>query len=172
MLNGTKIKLRALEPKDIDVLFEWENNTSFWRISDTIQPFSRFALEQYVSSVQDIYTQKQLRFMIEEKDSKTAIGCVDLFDFDPRNKRVGVGILISDSINRSKGFGRESIELILEYCFAILECHQVYCNVLLDNEISIKLFKSLGFGSVGVKKDWIRIDKKMHDEVLLQKILN
>ena len=125
MLNGKLIKLRALEPADIDLLFEWENNSEVWQISDTIQPYSRYALEQYVNSVQDIYSQRQIRFIIEEIGTNKAVGCVDLFDFDPIHKRVGVGILVSDSDNRKKGFGKEAIELILEYCKDILECHQV-----------------------------------------------
>lgn len=170
MLNGKLIKLRALEPADIDLLFEWENNSEVWQISDTIQPYSRYALEQYVNSVQDIYSQRQIRFIIEEIGTNKAVGCVDLFDFDPIHKRVGVGILVSDSDNRKKGFGKEAIELILEYCKDILECHQVYCNVLTDNEISLNLFDHFGFNAVGVKKDWIRIGNEMHHELLLQKI--
>jgi len=125
MLNGNLIKLRALEPADIDLLFEWENNSEVWQISDTTQPYSRYALEQYINSVQDIYAQKQIRFIIEELGTKKALGCVDLFDFDPNHRRVGVGILISKSDNRNKGFGKEAIGLILEYCKEILECHQV-----------------------------------------------
>ena len=84
MLNGKHIKLRALEPSDIDLLFEWENNSEVWQISDTIQPYNRFSLEQYVNSVQDIYAQKQIRFIIEELGTQKALGCVDLFDFERR----------------------------------------------------------------------------------------
>jgi diamine N-acetyltransferase len=170
MLNGKHIKLRALEPSDIDLLFEWENNSEVWQISDTIQPYSRFSLEQYVNSVQDIYAQKQIRFIIEELGTQKALGCVDLFDFEPNHRRVGVGILISEVDQRKRGFGKESIELILEYCRDILECHQVYCNVLTTNQISLNLFEYFGFHAIGVKKDWIRIGKEIHDEVLLQKI--
>ncbi len=170
MLNGEKIKLRALEPQDIDLLYEWENNAEVWSISDTTQPFSRFALEQYVNSVQDIYAQKQLRFIIEHLETSKALGCVDLFDFNPVHRRIGIGILIVEPKHRGLGFGKSAIAIILNYCKDILECHQVFCNVLSSNDNSLKLFQSFGFKTVGVKKDWIRIKGEMHNEILLQKI--
>ncbi|RLC22496.1 MAG: N-acetyltransferase, partial [Deltaproteobacteria bacterium] len=80
--------LRALEPTDVDVLFEWENNEKLWHLSNTITPFSRFTMEQYILNAhQDIYTTKQLRLMIDKKepDGNNPIGSIDLFDFDPTN---------------------------------------------------------------------------------------
>lgn len=172
MLTGNKIRLRALEPSDLDLLYEWENNGEIWKISDTIQPFSRYALEQYVNSVQDVYTQKQLRFIIEHLEDKKAIGCIDLFDFDPIHRRIGIGILIANDGDRQKGYAKEAIKLVLEYCKTMLECHQVYCNVLESNSISLRLFSNFGFETAGVKKDWIRIGSEMHDEIMLQLILD
>ena len=54
--------MRALEPADVDLLYEWENDGGSWHLSSTVAPFSRHLLEQYVLSAgQDIYTVKQLR---------------------------------------------------------------------------------------------------------------
>ncbi len=170
MLTGDSVKLRALEPSDIDLLYEWENNQEVWNISDTVQPFSRFALEQYVNSVQDVYTQRQIRFIIETINTKTPIGCIDLFDFEPSHHRIGVGVLIASLSDRDKGYGKQALELILNYCQQILECHQVYCNVLSSNQKSLRLFSNLGFKQVGIKKDWIRTAGKFNDEILLQKL--
>ena len=86
MLEGINLKLRALEPSDVDLLYEWENNEKLWHLSNVITPFSRFAMEQYIlNSHQDIYTTKQLRLMIDKKDpnQNNPIGSIDLFDFDP-----------------------------------------------------------------------------------------
>ena len=86
MLEGKNLKLRALEPSDVDFLFEWENDEKLWHLSNTIAPFSRFVLEQYIlNSHQDIFTNKQLRLMIDLKngDNNYPIGSIDLFDFDP-----------------------------------------------------------------------------------------
>ena len=45
-LKGKQIHLRALEPEDLDFLYQIENNESFWEVSHTKTPFSKFILKQ------------------------------------------------------------------------------------------------------------------------------
>jgi len=173
MLKGKNIKLRALEPTDVEILYHWENDDKIWHLSNTVTPFSRFDLEQYViSSQQDIFTTKQLRLMIDKIDKgnqKITIGSIDLFDFDPANKRAGIGILIVKE-ERRKGYASEVLELLLEYCFKILHLHQVYCNITINNTASLNLFKKHNFKIVGIKKEWLHIKDKWMDEYILQLI--
>ena len=172
MLEGKNLILRALEPTDVDVLFEWENNEKLWHLSNTITPFSRFTMEQYILNAhQDIYTTKQLRLMIDKKepDGNNLIGSIDLFDFDPTNKRAGLGVLIIEN-ERSKGYASEALDLLINYCFTTLQLHQVYCNISADNQASLKLFEKQNFSMVGQKKEWLFIDGKWVDENILQLI--
>jgi diamine N-acetyltransferase len=172
MLNGNKIRLRALEPSDIDLLYTWENDEQLWNLSNTITPVSRFALEQYVlSSQNDIFAARQLRLMIEKKESENAgtIGSIDLFDFDPVNKRAGIGILILKA-EQKKGYASEALELLVNYCFGVLKLHQVYCNISVDNTASIRLFKKFGFDESGIKKEWLMKNDKWENELFLQLI--
>jgi len=171
-MTGEKIHLRALEPTDIDLLYDWENDREIWPVSNTIAPFSRFVLEQYILNAhQDIYTTRQLRLMIDLADEKKTIGTVDLFEFDPGHRRVGLGILIQKA-ERGKGYAKEALALIIEYCFSTLMVHQIFCNITSENEISIKLFQSKGFEIVGLKKDWLFINNQWKDEYMLQLINN
>src|ERR1043166_7160915 len=102
-LHCETISLRALEPSDIDLLYQWENDTDSWLVSNTTTPFSRFVLEQYIATAHlDIYTSKQLRLMVCNPENK-AVGCIDLFDFEPLHLRAGIGILIADVTERRKG---------------------------------------------------------------------
>ena len=177
-LQGKQISLRAIEPTDIDVLYKWENDIETWKVSNTQTPFSRFVLEQYiVSAHQDIYSTKQLRLMIDntsgfsqEGEGSRAIGCIDLFDFDPSNLRAGIGVLIADKSDRRKGFASQALEVLIDYCFQTLNLHQLYCNITTDNESSVLLFQKHGFQITGIKKQWIRSGDKFKDELLLQKI--
>lgn len=171
MLTGEKIKLRALEPTDLDVLYQWENDTTIWLVSGTITPFSKLVLKQYiVDTHQDIYTAKQLRLMIELLQEKKPIGCIDLFDFDPKNKRAGIGILIGDTKARNNGYASEALTLLIQYAFTVLDLHQLYANILIENEQSAQLFKKHSFQKIGIKKDWILSDGKWLDECTLQLI--
>ncbi|WP_271406112.1 GNAT family N-acetyltransferase [Tenacibaculum soleae] len=169
-LKGTHINLRALEPEDLAFLFEIENNESFWEISHTQAPFSKFLLKQYLENAHlDIYEAKQLRLIIEENHSKNQIGMIDLFDFNPQHKRAGIGILIHPDYQQN-GFASEALQLLINYCFTHLQLHQLYANITTDNKNSIHLFTKHNFNKIGVKKDWILNNNIYKDEILFQLI--
>lgn len=172
MLRGTIINLRALEPQDVEMLFQWENDEANWHLSNTVAPYSKFVLEQYVlSSEQDIYASKQLRLIIEvvKDGANIPIGSIDLFDFEPAHKRAGIGILILQEY-RNKGFASESLEMLIDYGFNTLHLHQLYCNITVDNIASIKVFEKQNFKTIGLKKDWLLVKGKWVDEYILQLI--
>lgn len=169
-LTGKYINLRALEPEDLDFLFQIENNESFWEVSHTQTPFSKFILKQYLENAHlDIYEAKQLRLIIEESQSKKQVGMIDVFDFNPQHKRAGVGILI-DPKAQQKGFASEAISLLIKYSFNFLGVHQLYANITSENTKSIHLFTKHQFQKIGIKKDWLFSQGTYKDEILLQLI--
>lgn len=95
------------------------------------------------------------------------IGSIDIFDFDPFNRRAGVGILITETQQR-KGYASAALELLKNYAFTVLELHQLYCNIETENSNSIALFSKLGFEKCGEKKDWLWHDGSWRSELLLQ----
>ena len=170
-LTGNTIYLRALEPNDLDFLYFLENSTELWEISGTTTPYSKFVLEQYLENAhRDIYDVKQLRLCICTKEDDKAIGLIDLFDFDPKNHRAGVGLVILKEEERNKGVGSEAVLLVSDYVFSVLELRQLFANVVEDNRASVHLFEKLGFEKVGVKKDWIFSKGLYKNEILFQKL--
>lgn len=170
--KGELVYLRPLETDDIDFLYELENNPEIWEISGTLTPYSRNVLKRYLENAhRDIFEVKQLRLCICNKENET-IGLIDLFDFDPKNKRAGVGIIIKEDNDRNKGAGTEALELLMKYAFSILDLRQLYANVGEENVASIHLFSKLGFQMAGIKKDWIRTGNTFKNELLYQKINN
>lgn len=171
LLENEIIKLRAVEPEDLDIIYEWENNSAVWRLSNTLVPFSRFVIKQYLeNSHLSIYETSQLRLMIVSKQKYEAIGTVDLFDFDAFNQRAGVGILINEPKNRRKGFAETALNLLIEYSFVHLSLHQLYCNISEGNEASLNLFRKVGFEICGKRKEWLKTDNSHLDEYNLQLI--
>lgn len=167
-LKGNIVYLRALEPSDSESLYKWENNPEIWQVSDTIIPYSKYSIEQYTNSIQDIYISKQLRFIICENETNRPVGAVDIFEFNGHHSRAGIGILIANSEDRNKGIASESLNLLIDYCFDVLFLNQVYCNISSENEASLNLFLSKNFQIVGLKKEWNRTKDGFSDEYLLQ----
>ena len=171
MLKGENCFLRALEPEDLDLFYKWENNPEIWPMSNTLTPFSRKVLREYLAQAHlDIYASKQLRLVICTTEGN-AVGAVDLFDFDPHNLRAGIGILIAEEMHRRRGIATEVIKLMKVYCAEKLNLHQLYCNISASNTKSIKLFEHCNFKSCGVKKDWMRKPKGYEDELMFQCLL-
>ncbi len=169
VLLGKNINLRALEPEDLDFLFSTENDESFWEISSTQAPYSKYILQKYIeNSHQDIYEAKQYRFVICNAEN-ISIGMIDLFDFNPLHNRVGIGILILPKY-RNKGYSNEALELIIDYAFTYLNVHQIFANITSDNLISIALFEKFNFKLIGTKKDWIYTNSIYKNENLYQLI--
>jgi diamine N-acetyltransferase len=165
------IRLRALEPEDLGLLYEWENDNSYWSISNTVAPFSRYTLKRYLeNSHKNIFETGQLRLMIDHIDDNLTIGTIDLFDFDPFHKRAGIGILIAREAYRRKGYASMSLTCLIKYCFKTLQLHQLYCNILANNQESIELFKNQGFEQIGIKRDWVKTSGGYLDEHMFQLI--
>ncbi|PZX20703.1 diamine N-acetyltransferase [Breznakibacter xylanolyticus] len=172
MIVTNDISLRAVEPSDVQTMYQWENQMELWTVGNTLTPFSKAVLEKYVKhATLDIYQTKQLRLMIDarENESMVTIGMIDLFDFDPYHSRAGVGILINQK-HRNKGYAGIALTLFIDYCFSHLGLHQLYCHINADNEPSQRLFESHGFVQTGIRKDWRKIKNGYIDELVYQRI--
>ena len=169
-LTGQHIYLRAIEPKDLDFLYELENNPEVWEVSGTLTPYSRHVLKKYLDNAhKDIFEAKQLRLCICNSADKV-LGLIDLFDFDPKNKRAGVGIVVAGKENRDKGIGTEALNLLCDYAFRTLDLRQVYAHVGEQNEASIHVFSKLGFQKAGKLEDWTRYGNEYRNVLVYQKI--
>lgn len=164
-LKGNIISVRALEPSDANILYQWENNMALWPVSFTQIPFSKFILEEFVTaSHHDIYTNKQLRLMVTGVDGKETMGIIDLFEFDPQHLRCGLGIYIHESF-REKGVASECLELVKHYCFSTLFLKQLYVHVNNSNTASLALFEKAGFDRSGLKKCWNKTGAGSYEDV-------
>lgn len=171
MIRGERILLRTAEQDDTAFIWDVENTPDARKDDENETPYSRETIEEFVlKSYHDIYTEKQIRLIIEETGSaRERIGIIDLFDYSARNKRAATGIWIVQS-RRNQGFAAEAITLLLDYCFGVLGLHQVYCTIDEDNEISLRLFQKLGFIITGKRKSWLARADSWKDEYTLQLI--
>jgi diamine N-acetyltransferase len=173
MIVKGSVRLRALEPNDVETLYKWENDMSLWQVSNTLTPFSKVQIHKYIQhSSLDIYQTKQLRLMVEavtEDGAVNSVGMIDLFEFDPYHQRAGVGIMVHSSY-QGHGIAKEALLLFVDYCFGRLGLHQLYCSIGIENTASIALFESSGFEKIGIKKDWRKTLSGYKDEALYQLI--
>ncbi len=170
LLQGERVSLRAMEPEDLEVLYTLENDTTLWDISSVNVPYSRYLLKQFIAKgTHDIYTDGQLRLMIESTEEGTVAGMADIVDFNPRHLRAEIGIVLARDYQK-KGYGREVLELMEKYVQEFLHLHQLYSYVSTSNEASIKLFLRAGYQQTCLLKDWLYIGNTYTDTIIFQKI--
>ena len=171
-LAGEDIRLRAVEPGDIDAMYRWENDPALWEGDTLHEPLSRHALERFVEEQRyDIFQTRQQRLIIERMKDERTMGCVDLFEVEPLHCRAGVGIVIYPTEERRKGYASEALRLLEGYAQESLRMHQLWCDVAVGNTASRALFRKAGYEEAGRKRDWVWMAEGGYcDTLTLQKI--
>ena len=170
------IKLRKIEPSDLPFLYQWENDAVMWADSDTHNPLSRHDLHQYIENTTgDIYRDGQLRLIIEESQLSTlnsqlstkVIGCIDLFDFDARNRKAAIGMYIAPEA-RGQGVGKQAVQLLLDYAFGFLHLRMLYAIISVHNTACSHIYEQMGFVGSSPLANWTlegdaRLWQKLND---------
>lgn len=166
--EGTLVRLRPMEPEDLDLIYHMENDSETWNVSNFSVPYSHFVLKQYIEDSQyDMFADKQLRLMIVRRADDVVMGTVDVTDFTPMHRRGEVGIAVRKEF-RGNGYASEALALMCDYLFHFLFVHQLTAHVAVDNEASRRLFAGAGFVECGVLKEWWFVGGCYRDVVLLQ----
>lgn len=164
------IRLRAMEPEDLELLYQIENKQSLWQVGATNVPYSRYTLHDYIAnSSDDIYADRQVRLMAENDEGET-VGVVDLVQFSPQHLRAEVGIVILNA-HRRKGYATAAIEALCDYAQRVVHLHQLYAVVETSNEGAVGLFTKTGFSRNNTLKEWLFDGRIYHDAVLMQRFL-
>lgn len=167
-LMSDRVYLRAVEPEDLDLMYEMENDPAMWDVGSFTVPYSRYVLRQYIESSQsDMFTDKQLRLMIVRREDDCVLGTIDVTDFVPLHSRGAVGIAVHQRF-RQDGYAADGLRLLCDYAFGFLCINQLYAHVPANNETSMRLFISCGFTQSGLLKDWIQVKDGFRDAALLQ----
>jgi len=152
------LRLRKIEPSDLPFLYQWENDAMMWADSDTHNPLSRHDLHQYIENTTgDIYRDGQLRLIVERRDERGEVreilGCIDLFDFDARNRKAAIGMYIAPEA-RGQGVGKQAVQLLLDYAFGFLHLRMVYAIISVHNTACSHIYEQMNFTPSSLLVNW------------------
>lgn len=168
LCSSIHVRLRALEISDLPYLYQWENDATAWSDSETHNPLSQTLLRDYIEqSTGDIYKDGQLRLIIEDGST---IGCIDLFDFDPRSRKAAIGMYIAPAA-RGKGYGKQAVALLEDYAFGFLGLHMLYAIIAADNQPCLAIYRQAHYEESALLRQWVRKnDGTYQDTIVFQKI--
>ena len=169
-MNTPQVRLRAIEPEDLDLLYQIENDTRLWNVGTTNVPYSRYTLHDYIAtSSDDIFADRQVRLMIENEAAQT-VGICDLVRFDPQHLRAEAGIVIIGQ-HRRHGYALAALHQLAHYALRVVHLHQLYAVIASDNEAATKLFLQAGYQQQALLLDWLFDGHDYCDVRLMQRFL-
>ncbi len=151
-------------------MYLWENDPGFSESLPQTAPLSRLQVWKYVENyVADPFATRELRLMIYDDQAEVSIGYIEMFDFDPVNRRAGIGIYVAEP-RRREGVALQALKLFEDYAVCTLGMHQLWATVALDNEPSRALFVKAGFKPAGRLRSWLRRPTTYEDALFFQKL--
>lgn len=168
MNDDAIVRLRAMEPEDLDFLYAMENDKEVWDVGCTNVPYSRYVLHDYIANASnDIYADGQVRMVMEDW-SGNRVGLVDVFNFDASNRRAEVSVVVMAEY-RGRGLARDAVRQVCHYALRTLHLHQLYAIIATDNMASQQLFSETGFTGRNVLKEWLFDGMTYKDAIVMQK---
>lgn len=154
MLNNGQIRLRALATNDAELLVKWRFAEQNY---DYFYEYRPVSVEQNADWIKSAVTKNsEINFIAEDVKTHTPFGMIALVDIDMRNQKCEMGrVLIGEEKDRKAGYGKQMIDLLLEYAFYHLNLRKVYCEVFADNTRAVNFYKKIGFEQDGIFKDHI-----------------
>jgi len=166
MLVGRNIKLDSLNAEDIEIMSNWFNDVEFLRFYDMVPAIPKsqkdmMKLLEYYETSEDKFI-----FAVRLLDSNKLIGVAGFDEIIWTNGVATTFIGIGDKTVKGNGFGKEAMELLLDFGFNELNFYRIQLNVIEYNKIAIALYESVGFIKEGTYREFIYRDGKRYDLLL------
>ncbi|MEJ5241202.1 MAG: GNAT family protein [Anaerolineales bacterium] len=171
MIYGERIRLRAIERRDLPFFVAWLNDPE---VRHGLQIYLPLSLEEeedwFTKMLQKSPPERPLAIEVRDGESWKLIGNCGLFNIDWKNSSAELGIFIGDKSCWNRGFGSEAVRLLARHAFETLNLHRVYLRVYEFNARAIRAYEKAGFVLEGRMRQALYREGKYHD-VLLMSIL-
>ena len=97
-------------------------------------------------------------------------GCVDLYNYDPLNRRCAVGIMVANEYRR-QGYALAMLRELQALSTTNYQLHTLYADIAAINTASLALFTKAGYTECGRFKEWLEYDSHFIDNIRMQKLL-
>jgi diamine N-acetyltransferase len=142
-MRGQKVSLYPLRFEDKDILFKWINDRELVHFNAPYKPVSESEHDEWFKRI----TQREgvFFFVVKENEKDITIGSCQLHNVHRVHRSAELQTRIGDRRYQNKGYGTETIELLLKFGFEDLNLHRIYLHVLKDNERARKVYRNTGF---------------------------
>jgi len=164
-LIGERIYLSPLNIEDAEKYVEWFCN---FKMTDGLGSSGRImTLEAEKEWINNAIKNNDLNFSIINLENDELIGNGGFNEINHQNRVGTVGLFIGEENNRNKGYGTETLKLLLDYGFNYLNLNNIMLTVKSFNERAIKCYKKVGFKEIGRRRESYFLDGKYYDDIYM-----
>ena len=163
-LKGKRIYLSPINIQDVERYTQWLNDLDV--TLSLGNPGVIYGLEKEKEAVENMI-KGGTDFAIVTNDEDRLIGNCGLFSIVEKHRKADFGIMIGDKNYWDQGYGREAIELLLNYGFNILNLNNIMLKVFSFNKRAIKCYEAIGFKEIGRRREAYILGKRKYDEIYM-----
>lgn len=173
MITGKNVRLRAIERDDIQRFTRWLNDPDVIKYTTLNSPVSQVMEEKWFDHQLEILPTQGQVLAVEARvgDDWVHIGVCDLHAIEPVNNMAEFGIMIGDKEYWSKGFGTETVKLMLKHGFEDLNLNRIYLYVVAEHSRGIKTYEAAGFKKEGMLRQAL-YKNGIYNDVVLMSVLH
>ncbi|MFB4168168.1 GNAT family N-acetyltransferase [Virgibacillus sp. JSM 102003] len=167
MFSSKRLQFRKMVESDIEKYHSWRNDIDVMKTTST--SLDLYSLDETKNFVEKVIlnSTSSKSYIIEEKESDTAIGVTSLINIDTKNRNAECIIDIGEKEFWGKVYGTEALKMLLDYAFLELNLHRVSLRVFSLNERAIHIYDKLGFEKEGVMREGLYRNGKWHDIITM-----
>ena len=165
MLNGSLVNLRAVEPDDYRLLWQWRNDPEimvYWGRPGNTESLPEVARTEELQAARGT----SRKYIVETQDGHP-IGQIDYYDLDWQARSAWTSIMIADRAYWGGGYGTDAMNALLRYLFTQLGLHRVSLSAHVSNTRAIRSYEKNGFQSEGTMREWAYFNGAWVDGVLM-----
>ena len=158
------IKIRKHLQKDIPYRVKWLNNP---KINNFVGAIGEKTNLRKQKKWFESYRKDKNKIFFTICDNTTPIGFMGLSNISKFDRNADLLIAIGEDEYRGKGIGKIALKWLLDFGLNKLNLHKISLGVTKDNDIAIKLYKSLGFSVEGELQDEIFSNGKFRNQLVM-----
>lgn len=164
-LLGQRIYLRPPEHGDLELIRKWANDPEIRRLTGEVMPMSEVAAAEFLEKVRT--DRDRVWFVIALRTNDRVIGEAGLLRMFTPWRTTDLSLIIGEQDSWGKGYGTETILLLLDYAFGYLNFHRVAVGVVGFNERALRFYEKVGFQREGIQREGYYHDHQYHDFVMM-----
>jgi diamine N-acetyltransferase len=146
MIEGKRIRLRAIERSDLPKFVEWLNDPE---VIDNLYLYAPMSLGQeeewYKKTLTQPVDEQVLAIEVKEKGGFTMIGTLAFVGINWHDHSGEVGISIGEKSYWNKGYGTEAMQALIRHGFNKMGLNRVWLRVYETNSRGIRAYEKAGF---------------------------